>query len=123
MKFKLDENLGIRTREIFKNDGYEARTVRDQGMQGCSDRRLYEKCCSEEACLVTLDLDFSDVVRFPPDKTSGIVVIRPPRNPNFVLIEKLVQDFPKALKQIPIKNDLWIVEPGRIRIHESGLDQ
>jgi hypothetical protein len=29
-------------------------------------RRVAETCCSESLCLVTLDLDFSDVTRFPP---------------------------------------------------------
>ena len=93
---------------------YREETSEDLDWGGEVSNRLENK---------NLDLDFSDVIRFPPDQTSGIVVIRPPRNPNFVLIEKLVQDFLKALKQMPIKNNLWVVESGRIRIHESGLDQ
>ena len=88
-------------------------------MQGCSDQYLYEICCSEKRCLVTLDLDFADVIRFPPCKASGIVVIRVPRNPDLTILEKLTQQFLKALGQMSVDGQLWIVEPGRIRVHQS----
>ena len=90
MRFKLDENLGTRARELFIAEGHEAQTVRDQRMGGCSDQRLYEVCCSEKRCLITLDLDFADVIRFSPAQTSGIVVIRLPRSPSFALLAELV---------------------------------
>lgn len=62
MKFKLDENFGTRTQHIFRSAGYDIQTVRDQGLEACSDRQLYETCCSENRCLVTLDLDFADPI-------------------------------------------------------------
>jgi predicted nuclease of predicted toxin-antitoxin system len=70
MKFKLDENFGTRTQQLFRSAGHDIQTIRDQGMQECSDNYLYEVCCAEKRCLVTLDLDFSDVTRFPPDHGS-----------------------------------------------------
>ena len=76
MKFKLDENFGIRTQQLFQAQQYDAQTVRDQKLQGCVDQSLYEVCCVEQRCLIMLDLDFSDVTRFPPSQSSGIVVIR-----------------------------------------------
>lgn len=45
MRFKLDENFGTRTQKLFKDVGYEVKTVREQGLQGCSDKYLYEVCC------------------------------------------------------------------------------
>ncbi len=82
MRFKLDENFGKRTLNIFQAAGHDVQTTLDEGMQGCSDRHLYDVCCKERRCLVTLDLDFSDVTRFPPEQGSGIAVIRVPRNPS-----------------------------------------
>jgi len=123
VKFKLDENFGTRTREIFRAAGHNAQTVRDEGLQGCSDQYLYEVCCAEKRCLVTLDLDFADVRRFPPTEANGIVVIRVPRNPSLTLLERLVRQFLQALAQMPIENRLWIVEVGQIRIHQSEADE
>lgn len=123
MKFKLDENFGTRTQQLFRAAGHDVQTVRDQGLQGRSDSHLYEVCCAEQHCLVTLDLDFSDVTRFPPAKAGGIVVIRVPRNPSLILLEQLIRQFLKSLTQMSVEKKLWIVEIGRIRIHQSETEE
>lgn len=119
MKFKLDENFGTRTQHIFAASGHDVHTVFDEGLQGASDPSLYEICCHEQRCLVTLDLDFSDVVRFPPEACGEIVVIRSPQNPSLMLLENLVRTFLQALSTESLKGRLWIVEPGRIRLHQA----
>jgi predicted nuclease of predicted toxin-antitoxin system len=119
MKFKLDENFGSRTQHLFQAYGHDAQTVRMQGLQGSPDAHLFEVCRVEQRCLVTLDLDFADVLRFPPSLTNGIVVIRLPRNPSLALLEQLVSQFLQTLTHMPIERRLWIVEPSRIRVHES----
>ncbi len=119
MRFKLDENLGTRTRRIFQNAGHEVATVQEEGLQGTSDEHLYEICCAEERCLVTLDLGFAEVTRFPPDQAAGIVIIRVPRNPSLALLEKLVRQFLQLLEQMSVEGKLWIVETGRVRVHQS----
>jgi predicted nuclease of predicted toxin-antitoxin system len=119
MKFKLDENLGTRTQELFRQQGHDVMTVRDQQLQGCSDQRLFDICSAEHRCLVTLDLDFSDVLRFPPQQSHGIVVIRVPHNPTLPLLEQLIRQFLRTLETMPLEKKLWIVETGRIRIHQA----
>lgn len=120
MKFKLDENFGTRTQRIFRESGHEVDSVRDESLQGTPDLRLYQVCCEEKRCLVTLDLDFADVTRFPPDKVGGIVVIRVPRNPSLELLERLVRQFLQATKRESVENRLWIVEVDRIRVHQGS---
>ena len=119
MKFKLDENFGTRTQELFRSLGHDVETVRSQNLQGCSDQHLFEVCCTENRCLVTLDLDFADVVRFPPSQSSGIVVIRVSHNPSLALLEQMARQFLRAAEQFTLEKRLLIVEVGRIRIHES----
>lgn len=123
MKLKLDENFGTRTKQLFLGAGHDAQTVRTEELQGCSDLRLYEVCCAEQRCLVTLDLDFADVTRFPPAQAGGIVVIRVPRNPSLPLLEQLVRQFLQALTKMPLEKNLWIVEIGRIRLHQLETHQ
>lgn len=123
MKFKLDENFGTRTLNIFRSGGHDVETVHDQHLSGTTDDELYAVCRVEGRCLVTLDLDFADVTRFPTFATSGIVVIRVPRNPSPVLLEMLVRQFLDHLSRIAVARNLWIVEVGRIRIREPEEDQ
>ena len=119
MKFKLDENFGSRTVGVFRQLGHDVETVRDEGLQGCSDDNLFALCSQERRCLVTLDLDFADVIRFPPRDAAGIAVVRVPRNPSPDLLSAMIRGLLRALSAHPVEGSLWIVEPGRIRIHQD----
>ena len=123
MKFKLDENFGTRTQKLFQDEGHNIQTVFAQKLQGCSDQQLYDVCCAEQRCLVTLDLDFADVIRFPPNRTKGIIVIRLSIHLSPSLLEQLVSQFLQTLRQMVPDKKLWIVEIGRIRIHESDMNE
>ena len=119
MRFKLDANLGTRTRDLLQDQGHDAHTVRDEGKAGSTDRQIYDLSQSEDRCLITLDLDFADVTRFPPRGTSGIVVIRPPQAPSIGLLEGLVGQLLRSLPEFPIQGRLFILQAGRIRVHQS----
>lgn len=119
MKFKLDENFGDRTLSLFLQAGHDVHTVFQEELQGASDQVIYVTCCSEERCLITLDLDFSDVVRFPPQNSGGIVVIRAPRNPSLRLLEQMIRSLLTFAQRHSIDKQLLIVEVGRIRIHQN----
>ena len=123
MNFKLDENFGTRTQGILRAAGHDVKTVRDEGLQGCSDQHLYDVCRSEQRCLVTLDLDFADTIRFQPVQGAGIAVIRLPRNPSLPLLEQLVRQCLEMLTKMSISGRLWVVEIGRIRVHQAPEDE
>jgi predicted nuclease of predicted toxin-antitoxin system len=122
VKFKLDENFGTRTQRLFLAAGHDAYTVESQGLCGCPDRQLFEACGAEGRCLVTLDVDFADVTRFPPDRSAGVVVLRLPRNPTLPALESLVDAFLRSVGNRPFAGRLWIVEPGRIRVHQTEAE-
>ena len=119
MKLKLDENFGTRTQLLFQESGHDVISVVEQGLQGCGDKRLYGICQDEDRCLVTLDLDFADITRFNPDEGSGIIVIRLPHNSSLTILERLVSQFLEAITKLKVKNQLWIVEINRIRVHQK----
>jgi predicted nuclease of predicted toxin-antitoxin system len=117
MKFKLDENLGSRTAEIIAESGHDVATVAQEKLSGTSDERLLAICIAESRCLITLDLDFADVLRFPPRNTPGIAVLRLPRVASLALLTGFVQSLLAALHSETITGRLWVVEAGRVRIH------
>jgi predicted nuclease of predicted toxin-antitoxin system len=65
VKFKLDENIGRRGLELLKASGHDVMTVRDQGLGGVTDEKLFEVCVAEGRALITLDRDFGQVTRSP----------------------------------------------------------
>jgi hypothetical protein len=67
-----------------------------------------------------LDLEFADVLRFPPQNTPGIAVLRLPRVASLSLLTGLVRSLLAALQSASIAGRLWILEPGRIRVYEEA---
>ena len=116
MRFKLDENLDGRLAALLTERGHEADSVVAEGLGGATDEQLFRKCAEVRRVLVTLDLDFADPLRFPPAGGPGIMVLRPQRN-SIALIRKTLSAALPALERDRIEGALWIVEPGRVRVH------
>jgi hypothetical protein len=120
VKFKIDENLPAVFATELKAAGHEADTVRDEKLEGSTDEVVLATCDREGRVLVTEDLDFANVVAYPPDRHRGIVVMRT----RFQGLGALV-----AFRQLVLANlnesivgQLWIVEDARVRVHGARPD-
>jgi predicted nuclease of predicted toxin-antitoxin system len=121
LKFKLDENLGRRSEEILAAAGHDVRTVRQQQLQGVADDELIERCRAERCCLVTLDLGFANPLVFRPSRYAGIAVLRLPQKPSGRDLIALIRTLADAADREQIAGKLWIVEIGRIRVHQEDV--
>jgi len=120
VKIKLDENIGSRGSELLAERGHDVSTVRDQRLSGSPDEKIFEVCAAEGRVLVTLDRDFGEVLRFPPDRSAGTVILDlGPRASPQRLLDRL-KDFLAVAEEQDVRGSLWIVEPGRVRIHLKG---
>lgn len=117
MKFQLDENFDLRLTTELATAGHDVDSVRAEGISGADDDTVFQACRTSGRALITLDLDFSNPFRFPPENTKGIIVVRPPRPVLSVIRATLVSVLPQ-LKTLELKGTLWIVEPGRVRIYD-----
>jgi hypothetical protein len=75
VKFKLDENIGRKAEQLLRDAGHDVSTVTSQSLNGTNDENLFEVCIAEQRALVTLDHDFGQVLRFPPMRSAGIVIL------------------------------------------------
>jgi hypothetical protein len=117
MRFKLDENLSHSVAVLFHAAGHDALTVRDQALQGAPDEEVFNVSTRENRVLVTLDRDLGQVLRFPPAASAGVVVIDAgPRASHRGLLERTREFLAMLTTHSPVRA-LWIVEPGRVRIH------
>jgi predicted nuclease of predicted toxin-antitoxin system len=116
VRIKLDENIGGPCAELLRNLGHDVGTVHDQKLSGCPDERLFEICVAEARTLVTLDRDFGHVPRFPPQRSAGIVILElSGPGSRQALLERL-RDFLAIAATRAVSGELWIVEPGRVRV-------
>jgi predicted nuclease of predicted toxin-antitoxin system len=117
VRFKLDENLDLRLVPLFEEGGHDVASVHGEGLSGQSDDLIHAACQREERTLVSLDMDFSNPLRFPPRGTAGIVIVRPVR-PILSQIRAVLRAGLPDLKGRELAGRLWIVEPGRIRVYD-----
>jgi predicted nuclease of predicted toxin-antitoxin system len=119
VKFKLDENIGERGAHMLRSAGHDVATVLEQRLLGTSDESLFQVCASEQRALITLDHDFGHVLRFPPARSNGIVVLEvTPRAETDTVLARIA-DLLALLDERELGKELWIVEPGRVRIHQT----
>lgn len=121
MKLKLDENVDPRAVAILRTAGHDVATVPDERLSGQPDTVIETACRREARCLVTLDLDFANVLAYPPERCSGLVVLRHPK-PTAAGLLNLVRQFAAWLERENPERRLWIVEPGRLRVHEPSFE-
>lgn len=123
MKLKLDENLSRRAADLVRAAGHDVATVTGQGLRGAADETLFEVCKREGRTLTTLDRDFGQVLRYPPAGSAGIVVLEIGHRVTHAALLERVRELLIVLKTQSPAGALWIIEPGRVRIHvPSGGD-
>lgn len=120
MRFKLDENLGRRGAQIFHEFGHDAATVVDEGLQSADDRSLIDICRQERRCLVSLDMDFSSPIVFPPEQYAGIAVLRLPHQSSPGDLYELARRLAIVAMDKDLTGKPWIVQKRGIREYQPN---
>ncbi len=119
MRFKVDESLHVEVADLLRGQGHDALTVFDQGLRGRDDHDIADTCRSENRVLLSLDLDFSNILMFPPENYPGLIVLRL-RKRGRTAVHRVVTRVMDHLNKEPLAGRLWIVDEHRIRIHHVG---
>jgi predicted nuclease of predicted toxin-antitoxin system len=122
VKIKVDENIGISGVNFLRDSGHDVATVREQGLGGFADERIFQACIAENRTLITLDRDFGHMLRFPSQRSSGVVILELGGAASQQLLHNRLRDFLAVGASRPVSGELWIIEPGRVRVR-SEKDQ
>jgi predicted nuclease of predicted toxin-antitoxin system len=118
-KFIIDEDMPRSTARVLRTEGYEALDVRDLGLRGESDDRIFKFAQKEKTIILTGDLGFGNLLHFPVGSHSGIVIAHfPSELSTSELNNQIIKAF-KTLTEIDFKGNLIILEPGKIRIRRK----
>ena len=76
MRLLLDENLSQNQAAILREQGHDAVAVAEIGLSGQPDENIRAFAIEENRVLITLDVDFANLLRFPTAGTLGVVRLK-----------------------------------------------
>jgi predicted nuclease of predicted toxin-antitoxin system len=116
MRFLIDANLPRTVIAVVRSLGHHAEFARDIGLGSATDDQIAKHALHYRAALLTRDLDFADIRRYPPDQYSGIVVLR---LPDTAVAEEIAAVLKRFLSEpgfiASLAGRLAIVEGDRVR--------
>jgi len=115
----IDEALPRALAKILLEAGIQAVDARDVGLAGKSDDEVFAYAQSHGLALVSLDLDFSNILHFPPESHCGIFVARFPDQISKATLLKSIVDAIRSVSEEDVLHTLVIIEPGSIRFRRK----
>ncbi|MEK7396361.1 MAG: DUF5615 family PIN-like protein [Candidatus Poribacteria bacterium] len=119
LKFVIDEDMPRSTARILGSSGYDVKDIRDYGLRGADDLEVYQFAQDNQAIIVTGDMDFSNILKFPVGSHWGIIIAHFPNEVsndeiNRQLLNRLIE-----FKEDDFIGNLVIIEPGKVRIRSK----
>lgn len=116
MRFVIDEDMPKSLTPALIEAGHEALDIRDHGLRGATDDRVFLFAQQHEACVITEDLGFANLLRFPLGEHYGIIVGRfPSRVHTQTVVTRLLEAL-QTLTEVEVRGALVIVEIGQCRL-------
>lgn len=100
---------------MLRDCNFDADTVLEEKLGGQPDEVIAAVCQQERRILLTLDTDFCDMRRYPPQSYDGLVVLRLDRHDKLHVLS-IVQRLTSLFTRENLKGRLWIVEENKLRI-------
>ncbi len=76
MKIIVDESVSYGLAAILRTEGHIVTSIAELETSGTVDEKIYNLVIQEHAILITRDFHFTNALRYPPEKTGGIIYIR-----------------------------------------------
>lgn len=90
--------------------GYFADDIRDLGLRGQSDDKIYKYAQKVGAVLITADLGFANILRFPLGSNKGIILLRIPNEVPTKIVNKKLLNALAELSNEDISGNLIIID-------------
>jgi len=115
MKLKLDENLSRHLKPVLIGLGHDVLTAADESLLSRPDVEVAACAAREGRILLSLDIEFADLRKYPPGSHPGIVLFRPAfLGP--LSVNRFVERFVRSMDLSALSGCVAIVEPQGIRV-------
>jgi predicted nuclease of predicted toxin-antitoxin system len=115
LRFLIDEDVPRSTTRVLRDAGFDVVNVHEAGLQGESDDLVFAFAQREERLLITCDMGFSNILKFPPSENRGILVVRVPDSEPIDVFNREVLNAVREVGENLLRH-LAIVEIGKVRL-------
>ncbi len=115
MRLKLDENLSRHLKQVLAALRHDVTTAGEENLLSQPDTVVGRAAKSEARMLLTLDVEFGDLRKYPPGSHPGIVLFRP-RSLGPLAVNGLVREFVAGTDLRLLEGCVVVVEPSRLRV-------
>ena len=115
MKLKLDENLSRHLKPVLTEFGHDVLTAADENLLSHPDTEIARAAKEEQRILLTLDIEFADLRKYPPGSHPGVILFRP-LSMSPLSVNSFIGDFIRHTDLGKLAACVAVVDPVHLRI-------
>jgi predicted nuclease of predicted toxin-antitoxin system len=115
MKLKLDENLSRHLKPVLIGLGHDVLTAADENLLSHPDTEIAQAAKDEQRMLMTLDVEFADLRKYPPGSHPGVILFRP-LSLSPISVNEFITDFVRRTDLDKLAACVAVVDPVHVRV-------
>ena len=115
MKLKLDENLSRHLKPVLIELGHDVLTAADENLLSHPDTEIAQAAKDEQRMLMTLDVEFADLRKYPPGSHPGVILLRP-LSLSPISVNEFITDFVRRTDLDKLAACVAVVDPVHVRV-------
>lgn len=119
MKFLIDEDMPRSTADLLRSLGIEAIDIRDVGLKGAADAKIFMFAQKEGFIIITRDKEFGNIVKYPLGSHCGIIVVMLPYTFVRSQILDTIRRFFTSVEMNKLSSNLIVLEVEKYRIRTA----
>jgi predicted nuclease of predicted toxin-antitoxin system len=120
MRFLVDACVDVAVNRWLREQGHESIHLREQRLQRLPDEDVFAKADGEARIIVTIDLDFGEILSFSGGKIVSTITFRVHNTRGSFLIARLDAVLPKVISYLE-RGAIVIIEDARYRVRPLPL--
>lgn len=117
MRFLADMGVSIRVVEWLRNNGHDAKHLREEGLQRMPNGEIFTKAVRENRTIITFDLDFGEIVALAKGAKASVIIFRLHDTRASHVIRRLSTALKDAVNVLE-KGAIVVIEESRHRVRD-----